>query len=170
MKKMFLIGILVTIMCMGFAFAAESICGKYFGRKDKRLFTKATKTAFQLGFLFALIISFVFYISGSALIYLLTDKLNVIEAALPYLIWLIILPILSSFAFIWDGVYIGTTASKAMRNTLLISTFLIFIPLFYILAYYFGNHGMWIAFLVFLFARGIIQTILAPKAILSRFD
>jgi len=154
----------------GFAFAAESICGKYFGRKDKHLFTKATITAFKLGFFFAVVVSLVFFVFGKEILFLLTDKVNVIQAALPYLVWLILLPLLSSFAFIWDGVYIGTTASKAMRNTLLISTFLIFIPLFYSLANYYGNHGMWIAFLIFLFARGVIQTILAPKAILSRFD
>lgn len=154
----------------GFAFAAESICGKYFGRKDRRLFIKATKTAFKLGFLFAIGVSLVFFVFGKEILNILTNKVNVIEAALPFLVWLILLPLLSSFAFIWDGVYIGTTASKAMRNTLLISTFLIFIPLFYILANYYGNHGMWMAFLIFLFARGVIQTVLAPKAILSRFD
>lgn len=154
----------------GFAFAAESICGKYFGRRDKALFIKATKTAFQLGFLFAMLVSLVFFAFGEEILSILTDKVNVIKAALPYLIWLILLPLLSSFAFIWDGVYIGTTASKAMRNTLLVSTFLIFIPLFYILATNYGNHGMWIAFLSFLFARGVIQTLLAPKAILSRFN
>lgn len=154
----------------GFAFAAESICGKYFGRRDKKQFIRATKTAFKQGFLFALFISAVFFVFGEEILTVLTNKVNVIQAALPYLKWLILLPLLSSFAFIWDGVYIGTTASKAMRNTLIIATFFIFLPLFFLLKEFFGNHGMWIAFLIFLLARGVIQTILAPKAILSRFD
>ena len=154
----------------GFAFAAESICGKYFGRRNKVQFILATKTAFKQGFLFALLMSAVFFVFGKEILSVLTNKVNVIQAAMPYVKWLILLPLVSCFAFIWDGVYIGTTASKAMRNTLLIATFFIFLPLFFLLKEFFGNHGMWIAFLIFLLARGVIQTILAPTAILSRFD
>ncbi len=152
----------------GFAFAAESICGKYFGQNNRKKLMQAIKHSFLLGFMIALLISGVFYFFGKLILNLLTDKVEIIEAALPYLYWLAAMPIISSFAFIWDGIYIGVTSSKAMRNSMILSTFLVFLPLFYFLEGKLENHGMWLSFLIFLFARGVFQTFLAPKAVWGR--
>jgi MATE family multidrug resistance protein len=86
-----------------------------------------------------------------------------------YIGWLIVFPILSVVPFVWDGVYIGLTSSKAMRNTMLFATFLVFLPSYYLLAHYLGNHGLWLAMSLFVLARGISQTILSKKVVFGKF-
>jgi len=68
-------------------------------------------------------------------------------------------------AFIWDGIYIGATASAAMRNTLLISTFVVFVPSYYLFDEPLGNHGLWLAMILFMLSRGLLLTIFAPTHI-----
>ena len=152
----------------GFAFAAESISGKYFGAKDKVRFKKAVRYCFYWGFGLGAIYSLVYLIFGRNILSILTDQTAVIDLAMDYLWWLILFPILSVVPFVWDGIYIGLTSSKAMRNTMLFSTFLIFLPAYYILAHYWGNHGLWLAMILFVLARGISQTILAKKEVYDK--
>jgi MATE family multidrug resistance protein len=81
------------------------------------------------------------------------------------------LPVLSFAAFIWDGVYVGLTASKEMRNTMLASSLLIFFPVYFLMESYIHNHALWLALILFLTSRGILQTILFFRKIyrLQRF-
>ena len=79
------------------------------------------------------------------------------------------MPIASFGSFIWDGIFIGATASKAMRNTLLGATFLVFVPVYYFLYPIIGNHALWLGMLLFMFSRGLFQTFLYSRAILSQF-
>lgn len=152
----------------GFAFASESMCGKYFGMNKKVLFTTSVNTSFYWGIGIAIGFALLFWLFGESILQLLTDKEEIVSAALPYLPWLIIAPIINSIAFIWDGIYIGTTAVKAMRDTLLLSTGLIFMPSYFIFSEFLGNHGIWLSITLFMIARGIIQTYLAPKVIYNR--
>ena len=80
---------------------------------------------------------------------------------------MIIRPIITFAAFIWDGIYIGATASKAIRNTMIISSIFVFLPTCYLLKPHLGNHGLWISFLCFMIARGITMTLMAKKNILD---
>jgi MATE family multidrug resistance protein len=152
----------------GFAFAVEAISGKYFGAKDKENLKKAIRYCFYWGLGFGSLYSLAYLFFGINILQLLTSQKEVINIASDYLIWLIIFPILSVIPFIWDGVFIGVTASKAMRNTMLFSTFIIFLPSFYILQNYFGNHGIWLAMILFVLARGISQSILAKRVVYDR--
>jgi MATE family multidrug resistance protein len=152
----------------GFAFAAEALSGKYFGLGKADKFRKAIKVAFAWGLGIAAVLSLVYLFAGEQMLYLLTDKSKIVEVALIYLPWLIAAPLINSFAFIWDGVYVGTTASKAMRNSMIIATVLIFLPAFYLGKDFFGNHGIWLAFSLFMLGRGVLLTILAKKDIYSR--
>lgn len=152
----------------GLAFAAESISGKYFGMGRLDLLKRSINVAFQIGMLIGLIGSLVFLVFGKSILELLTDQQEVIQAAIPYLPWIIVAPIIHSVAFIWDGVYIGCTASKQMKWSLLISTFLIFLPSYYFFNLFLGNHGIWLAFTLFMISRGVIQTVLAKKGIYAR--
>lgn len=152
----------------GLAFAAESISGKYFGMGKLELLKRSINVAFQIGLLIGLIGSLVFLVFGRSILELLTDQEVVIQAAIPYLPWVIIAPIIHSVAFIWDGVYIGCTASKQMKWSLLISTFIIFLPSYYFFLSLLGNHGIWLAFTLFMISRGVIQTVLAKKGIYDR--
>ena len=98
---------------------------------------------------------------------LLTTQTEVIKSAQPFLVWVILVPFASFASFIWDGVYIGATASKAMRNTLLISAFAVFAPVYYFLNPVWGNHALWLAMLMFMLARGVVQTLFYKRAILN---
>lgn len=150
------------------AFAAESISGKYFGIGRLDLVKKSIKVAFQIGLSIGLVGSLVFFVFGRFILELLTNQQDVIQAAIPYLPWVIVAPIIHSIAFIWDGIYIGYTASKQMKWSLLTSIFLIFLPSYYFFLSLFGNHDVWFAFTLFMVSRGVIQTIQAKKGIYDR--
>lgn len=152
----------------GFAFAVEAISGKYFGAKDKLNLKKAIRYCFYWGLGFGSIYAIVYSFFGETILGIITSQKEVINIANRYMIWLIIFPVLSASAFIWDGVYIGVTASKSMRNTMLLSTFIVFLPAFYILQHYFGNHGIWASLILFVLARGVSQSVLAKKVVYDR--
>ncbi|MGR3319891.1 MAG: MATE family efflux transporter, partial [Candidatus Anammoxibacter sp.] len=152
----------------GFGFAAESVVGKYFGAGDKRNFLEAIKRSFQWGIGLSLVLTLIFYLFGKEIIHVLTDNEEVINAAIPFLGWLIIAPVINAVPFIWDGVYIGITASKAMRNTMLISTLLVFLPTYYIFHDMIGNHALWMALTFLMLARGISQTVTSKHVVFNK--
>ena len=141
----------------GFAFAAESLVGKYFGRKDSKQLFKAVNYSIYWGSLLALLFALIYYLGGEYILALFTDDQLVIDEALKLMIWTIIMPIAGYLAYIWDGVFIGLTKVKAMRNSMIISLSI------YMILFYSLNintlDGFWITFLVFLASRGLIQTI-----------
>lgn len=151
----------------GFAFAAEAISGKYYGAKDKTNFKKAVRYCFYWGFGFGALYGLVYWVFGYNILNALTDQKEVIAVAMNYLAWLVIFPILSVVPFVWDGVYIGLTSSKAMRNTMLFST-IVFVLSYYLLADVWGNHGVWLAMMVFTLARGLSQTVLAKRVVFDK--
>lgn len=99
------------------------------------------------------------------IIALFTNKENVIAVAMTVVIWLIAAPLVNSVCFIWDGVYIGATATGAMRNSMLIATLAVFIPVYYLAEPIAGIHALWMAMTAFMVARGVILTIYAPSRI-----
>jgi MATE family multidrug resistance protein len=152
----------------GFAFAAESIVGKYFGAGDAGNFRNAIKTSFQWGIGISIMLVLLFYFFGRKILQILTDNQEVINSAMPFMGWLIIAPIIHAVPFIWDGVYIGITASKAMRNTMLLSTFLFYLPTYYLFHGVMGNHALWMALTLLMLARGTSQTLLAKYVVFNR--
>lgn len=141
----------------GFAHAAEAISGKYYGAKEKRKFFLAVKLTFQWAFLIAGFFSITYLLAGNSLIDLFTNIEELKTGIKPYFFWVYLIPLLSFSAFIWDGIFIGITASKGLRNSMLISTFLFFV-LYYSLTIMPKNHALWLSFSVFLLSRGISQT------------
>ena len=152
----------------GFAFAAESLIGKYKGAQDMRNLKKTTRQIFVWAFLFGGVIMLIFVLFGEPLLHLFTDQMPLIEQAKPYLIWIIVASVVNVAAYIWDGIFLGATASKALRNSVILSTFL-FLSAVYLLIP-FGNHGLWGALTVLLVARGISLTALAPKYLFRSGD
>ncbi len=142
----------------GFGFAAESLVGKYYGAKNKPLLTKAIRYSFYWGMGLAVVYSLGFLVFGEPLLYIFTDQMDIIQAATPFLIWIVVFPLAGTPAYIWDGVYIGITASKAMRNTmfLALAVFLLFINL-QLWQTSWGNHGLWASLIVLMASRGVIQ-------------
>ncbi len=149
----------------GFAFAAESMIGKYIGARDMQNLKRTTGQIFLWSFVFGGVVMLIFLLFGKNLLHLFTDQVNLIEIAKPYLVWIIIAPVVNVAAYIWDGIYLGATATKPLRNTMIVAM-LLFISAVYLLIPY-GNHGLWGALTVLLIVRGIILTVLAPRHLLK---
>ena len=145
----------------GLAFAAESLIGKYKGAQDMPNLKRTTRKIFFWSFLFGGVIMLIFVLFGELLLHLFTDQIPLIAQAKPYLIWIIVAPVVNVAAYIWDGIFLGATASKALRNSVILST-LLFLSAVYLLMP-FGNHGLWGALTLLLVARGVSLTVLAPK-------
>jgi len=151
----------------GFAYAAEALVGKFTGSRNLPDLKKAVRLLFLWGLIISIPFTLVYVFGGDYLLILLTDNTEVIASASPYLFWIGIVPIITFAAFIWDGIYIGATASAAMRNALLISTFVVFVPAYYIFHSPLGNHGLWLAMILFMLSRGVLLTIFSKKSIFS---
>jgi MATE family multidrug resistance protein len=146
----------------GFAYAAESLVGKYHGAGSSKNTYRAINYLFKWGLGFALVFTIVFYLFGQEIVLLFTNQPDVIAKTNSMLIWVIILPMASFACYIWDGIYIGLTASKSMRNAMVIAV-VIYIATYYGADYFFGIQNIWIAMIVFLAFRGILQTIYFAK-------
>nr|WP_321453231.1 MATE family efflux transporter [uncultured Carboxylicivirga sp.] len=153
----------------GFAYAAEALIGKFTGSRNFALLKTATKNLFLWGGGFAVLFVIVFAVGGKSILLLFTNQVEVIELAVTYLPWLIILPLTGFSSFIWDGIYIGATASRLMRNTMLMAT-VVFFVLFMALRSSLGNHALWLAMNCFMLGRGVFQTLLHKKLKVFRMN
>jgi len=138
----------------GFAHAAEALVGKAIGEKNREALQTAVRLSLKWSLYFAVGFSICYAIGGPFLIALLTDLPEIRDAATRYLPWMIISPLIAVWSFLYDGVYVGATRARDMRNIMIVSTFIVFLPAWYLLQPW-GNHGLWLAFMVFLASRGI---------------
>lgn len=146
---------LLTSMALdGFAHAAEALVGKAVGRKNRAALEQSVRLALKWSLYFAVAFCLFYLLAGPLIIRMLTDLSDVRETALVYLPWLIVSPIVSVWSFLYDGVYVGATRSREMRDIMLVSSFGVFLPAWFLLQGY-GNHGLWLAFMLFLASRGI---------------
>lgn len=151
----------------GFAHAAEALTGRYIGEKDREALRRSIRILFYWGGGIAASFTFLYAGAGGFIFRLLTNNPEVIANAQPYFFWVIMIPVLSFAAFIWDGIFIGATAGKQMRNAMLIST-LLFFPTYFLLYRSMGNHGLWLAFVIFMAARGISMSMMTKGAIYTK--
>ncbi|MEM9991810.1 MAG: MATE family efflux transporter [Bacteroidota bacterium] len=140
----------------GFAYAAESLVGKYHGARQSQQTQDAVRTAFIWAMVLAGVFSGIYLFLGTSILHLFTNQTDVIATALPYLFWMTLFPLFSTPCYIWDGVFIGLTASVGMRNSMLVA-FGIFLIAIFTLPIIYQNHGLWAALLLFLFVRGAFQ-------------
>ena len=152
----------------GFAYAAEALVGKFIGARNLPDLKIVIKRLFLWGLGFSIPFTIIYLVFGQSLMLILTNNESVIDAASPYLFWIGVVPLATFAAFVWDGIYIGATASVPMRNTLLIATFLVFLPSYYILENYIGNHGLWLSMMLFMVTRGVMLTIFRKRYIYSK--
>ena len=149
----------------GFAYAGEALVGRFTGAHDPKKLRQTVKLLFLWGFLIALPFTVLYALFPDWFIRLVSDQPGIIPMAQPYHIYLAAIPLITFTAFLWDGVYIGATAARAIRNTMLISAIGVFLPATLLLMPRFGNHGLWVAFLMFMVARGLSMTLMAKKAV-----
>ncbi|MDD4142872.1 MAG: MATE family efflux transporter [Bacteroidales bacterium] len=148
----------------GFAYAGEALVGKYIGAKDKRNLRLSISYLLRWGGVITLLFTVAYLFWGNDILSLLTDKREIIAATMRYSLWSILIPITGFAAFLFDGIYIGATASKTMRNTMFIATGIFFLAYFCLVPFW-GNNGLWIAFLLFLSTRGGLLWALEKKVI-----
>ncbi|MCW3787398.1 MATE family efflux transporter [Plebeiibacterium sediminum] len=154
----------------GFAYAAEAIVGKFYGAKNKAKLIEASKKLFYWGVFFGVSFTSAYLFFGDAFLRLFTNKLNVLAEAEKYLWWLVFIPIASFGSFIWDGIYIGATASKAMRNTMIISSVVFFFIPYYLFHKTLGVHALWMGMLLFMLSRSVSQSLLAKRAVYVKLE
>lgn len=146
----------------GFAFAGEAMVGKAIGGKMRMIYDDTVRRLFRWGWGVAALFTLMYLLFGKAFLSLLTDDVAVLETAQVYQPWTLLFPLCGIAAFIWDGVYIGATATKGMLISMA-SGMVIFFLLYFTLVPWLGNHGLWIAFVAYLATRGISQTFMRKK-------
>jgi len=151
----------------GLANAAEQLCGRTYGARNKDAFAGAVKLVVSWGFGFALAVAACFLLFGPALVDIMTASVDVRRIARDYLPFVVFAPLLGVFAFAYDGIYIGATWARDMRNLMLLSL-LIFLGAWFALRS-FGNAGLWGAFLVHYAARGGLQALRYPALLKKSF-
>jgi MATE family multidrug resistance protein len=138
----------------GIAHAAEALVGKAIGEGRREALQRSVQLTLKWSLIFAAGFSLCYVIGGPILIRVLTDLPDVQQTTLRYLPWMIASPLISVWSFLYDGVFVGATRAREMRNIMVISAFVVFLPAWYLLQWL-GNDGLWLAFMVFMASRGI---------------
>ena len=136
----------------GYALAAESLVGTAVGARNPEQYSLTLRYICELGFANSLLLSAFFAVGGPFVIDLLTNVPEVREASRVYLIWAVAAPVISLWCYLLDGVFIGATCTREMRNAMIISL-LAYLAAWYLLEAQFGNHGLWMSLQVYFIAR-----------------
>ena len=138
----------------GFAHAVEVLAGNALGARSRRAFRQAVRVSTGWAIALAGLMTGIYLVAGSSIIAVFTDIEAVREAAGTYLIWMIAAPLVSVWGFQLDGIFIGATRTGAMRNAMILSL-LIYLAACWVLIPLLANHGLWLAFLILMAARGL---------------
>lgn len=151
--------LLISFGLDGIANATEAMVGKAKGEANNNKLRSTVNIALFWTGMFAVAYSLLFAFAGEFLLTLISDIPSVVSFAKEYLLWMMLLPVIACWCYLFDGVYIGLMEAKAMRNSMIIATFGCFFPLWWILqsdAFSIGgNHALWGAFCLFMLARGV---------------
>ena len=135
-----------------YAFSTEGMVGYSLGKKDLNLFKTIIKNSFILSSITGLIISIVYFLANQYVINLMSDIEKIRVLSSQYVIWLIILPFIASFCYQFDGIFIGVSQTKELRNAMIFSVFCYLIISIF-LTKYFSNTGVWISLCIFMILR-----------------
>jgi MATE family, multidrug efflux pump len=151
----------------GLANAAQQLCGQAYGARDRTSFSDAVRLVLSWGFGFAAVVAIVFALFGPWLIHTMTANANVQQTARDYLWFVVVSPLLAVFAFGYDGIFIGATWAREMRNLMILSL-VCFLATWFALRGL-GNAGLWIAMLVLYASRGGLQALRYPANLRASF-
>ena len=146
--------ILAAFFLDAYAFSTEGIIGFTIGRKNKTSFLSVVKNSIQVSFFTALIISFLYIIFFKDIINIITDIEILRFISYKHFIWVLIIPPVASFCYQLDGIFIGASQTKEIRNAMIVSV-IGFISLSIYLTDYFGNHGLWFSLMIFMILRAL---------------
>lgn len=152
----------------GFAFAGEALAGRYLGARNQSMLKRTVRHIFGWGVLVASLFTLVYYSCGSAVLRLLTTDADVVHTATRYLWWAVAVPFAGMAAFVWDGIFIGMLKTRGMLLSCLVAAlafFLIYWWMFPVMQ----NHALWLAFVIYLLTRGLVQTFISFRPFPKHF-
>lgn len=151
--------LLFSYMMDGFAFAGEALVGRFVGARNWISLRLCVRRLFMWGTIWAAFFTLLYLGGGEGFLGLLSDDTDVIGASREYFVWALTVPFAGFAAFAWDGVFIGATMTRGLLLSMLgaMATFFITYMLLYPTM---GNHALWLAFILYLSMRGVLQTII----------
>ena len=153
----------------GFAYAGEALAGRFIGAKNDVGLRRCIRLLFLWGIGLSLSFTILYAFLGRDFLGLLTNDTSVIEASGDYFYWVLAIPLCGFSAFLWDGIFIGATATRGMLASMAAAA-VCFFAAFYGFRPALGNHALWLAFLIYLSIRGAMQTLLSRKIIEESFS
>jgi len=161
----------------GFAYAGESLVGRHIGAKQKRHLKLAVRLLILWGMALTVVFTGLYAAFGNQFLHIFTDQQDVIAAAGDYMTWVLVIPVCGFAAFLFDGIFIGATATRTMRNAMFVATAAFFAVYYGLKAYtnassdeHIWNNVLWIAFMVYLLLRGLLQGLRVRKDIYSQAE
>ena len=146
----------------GFAYSGEALVGKYVGANNQPALYRTVRQLFIWGVGLSTGFTLLYFFGGKSFLGLLTNEISVIREAENYFYWVLAIPLTGFAAFLWDGIFIGATATLQMFYSMLVASGSFFL-VYYSLHEWMGNHALWLAFIVYLSLRGIMQAALSRK-------
>ena len=135
-----------------YAFSTEGVVGYSIGAKDKKLLKSVIKNSFILSAASSLIICVIFLIGKNSFIEMMTDIPDIREISFAYSNWVVIIPFISSFCFQFDGIFVGASQTKELRNAMIVSVSIYILSALFLVSS-FGNSGLWISLCIFFILR-----------------
>ena len=161
----------------GFAYAGESLVGRYIGARQLRNLRSAVRLLLLWGLVLTAVFTLLYALFSQQFLHLFTSDQTLIAAAGDYLFWVLVTPLCGFAAFLFDGIFIGATASRTMRNAMFIATAAFFLLYFglktavneqWTLTTHTWNNILWLSFMVYLTLRGLLQGLRVRKDIYSQ--
>ena len=146
--------ILAAFFLDAYAFSTEGVVGFAIGRRNEKSFLTVVKNSIQLSFITAVIISLFYLIFFKEIIYIITDIEILRFISFQHILWVIIIPPVACFCYQLDGIFIGASQTKELRNAMIVSV-LGYIGVSILLTRYLGNHGIWFSLLLFMIFRAV---------------
>ena len=150
----------------GFAYAGEALAGKHIGADNRPALRTMVRQLFVWGIALALAFTLIYGIGGEGFLSLLTNEESVITASSTYFYWVLAIPLAGFAAFLYDGIFIGATATGLMLRAMFVASVAFFL-IYFGCREAMGNHALWLAFITYLSLRGIVQGYLGRKIIRS---
>ena len=151
--------LLFSYVMDGFAYAGEALGGRYWGVRDDAAYHAVVRRLFGWGTVMTVIFTVVYVVGGQPFLHLLTDEPLVVKASHDYVWWAYLIPVAGVAAFIWDGIFIGTTQTRGMLQSSFVAAVVFFLGVTLLMPVM-SNHGLWLSMLLFLLSRGIVQSVI----------
>lgn len=150
----------------GFAYAGEALSGRYIGAKERNSLHRAVKVIFLWCGGIGVVSTFGYWAGGGWLFRFMATDTQVIAHSVKFLPWLLLMPLVSCVAFTWDGIFIGATATKSIRNSMLWAV-VGFFASYFLLNEHIGVQSLWVGYMVHLVIRTVYLSVVADKEVLS---